>query len=546
MQTVIKLLPSKLKIKSFAIMIMAIAGAYLASLVPVKLGTILDGLASTPAIVKTLILPFVVLFFVVETLAIIRRVLSDRLIAQYGEVLMNESLRRLTRLPKKTLEEDGTSGEITSRVNQAIEGAVQLLKLATNDIVPTVFLGCFTIYQCFKQSTPIFAVTMLGYIICSIIASMLQIYSQKGIREGIIYKKARLNGELVQAITGIEQIRALGAEKAESKRLAPQINNIRTQESKHHTYMGMFDTIKQVLKAAFIALILFVGIQNIADGMLTGGALIAVFMLFQQLLKPVDEIYRFLDDISASLIKVKTLKRLITLKEDEIFTVEDTNPAFTENSIRIPSYKMFSTHGERKIISQGHDIVLNQGVNTAIIAKTGGGKSSLLRGLLRIYPIEGDVSFFGVNANLIPHRTLVDALHYVPQSPYFFAGTLRENLAYGLDEVSDIELIAALQQACLYNELVVDGNPLEKLLQEGGKPLSGGQAKRLAIARAFLRAPKLYLFDEVFTGIDPATLDTIFVNLDEHLKRSGAGVVHISHEQPVKDRCTVQFELDVQ
>lgn len=103
----------------------------------------------------------------------------------------------------------------------------------------------------------------------------------------------------------------------------------------------------------------------------------------------------------------------------------------------------------------------------------------------------------------------------------------------------------ALQQAHLYDELSIDGDPLDKILQEGGKPLSGGQAKRLTIARAFLRRPRLYLFDEAFTGIDPATLDDIFDDLDEHLSETGAGVVHISHEQPLKDRCSIQIYLDV-
>ena len=544
MKTIINFLPNKLRVKSLALMLLAIVGAYIASLVPVRLGVILDGLSDTPTNVYALILPFAILFLIVEVIAILRRVLSDRLIAQYTEVLTNESLKKLIRLPKKKLEESGTSGEITSRVNQAIEGASKLLKLATNDIVPTFFLGGFTIYQCFIQSTPIFAVMMLAYILCSIVASSLQIYSQKGIRENIIQLKARLNGELVQSVIGIEQIRALGAENAESKRLAPQINNIRTQESKHHTYMGMFDTVKQILKASFIVIILFIGIQRIVDGTLTGGVLIAVFMLFQQLLKPVDEIYRFMDDISASIIKVKTLKRLVMLEEDEIFSVTDSNPIFTENSIHIPSYRMFSTYGEKKIISQGQNVILKCAQNTAIIAKTGKGKSSLLRGVLRIYPIEGEVNFFGVKAELISHKTLINTLHYIPQSPYFFAGTLRDNLTYGLDGITDIELVAALQQACLYDELAIDGNPLEKLLQECGKPLSGGQIKRLALARAFLRAPKLYLFDEAFTGIDPATMNIIFDNLDRHLKKVNAGAVHISHEQSIKGRCTVQICLD--
>lgn len=546
MKTVINLLPDRLKVKSFALMVLAIAGAYIASLIPVRLGTILDGLANFPPAVITLVLPFAILFLVVEIVVIFRRVLSDRLIAQYGEMLTNESLRKLTRLPKQRLEGSGTSGEITSRVNQAIEGATQLLKLATNDIVPTVFLGGFTIFQCFRQSTPIFAVLMLVYIVGSVVVSLLQISSQKGIRERIIKLKAHLNGELVQSINGIEQIRALGAEEAEGKRLAPQVSDIRTQESKHHTYMGLFDTTKQALKAIFIAIILLVGIQDISKGMLTGGALIAVFMLFQQLLKPIDEIYRFLDNISASLIKIKTLEELVSWDEDETLTVPKTDLPFTEDSICIPSYQMFSTHGDSKVISHGRNIVLKQGVSTAITGKTGGGKSSLLRGLLKIYPIEGTVIIFGMDSKTIPHKRLIDALHLVPQSPYFFAGTLRENLAYGLDDVSDDDLTTALRKARLYDELSVDGDPLDKPLGEGGKPLSGGQAKRLAIARAFLRSPKMYLFDETFTGIDPATLSAIFVNLDMHLLETGAGVVHISHEPSVTNRCAIQINLDAE
>ncbi len=251
----IQLLPAKLKFKSFILLLLAVLGAHMASLVPVRLGAIIDGLSDVPTVVKVkaLVVPLAALFLVVELLSIFRRVFADRLIAHYGEILTNESLTRLLHLPKKTLENDGTSGEVTERINQAIEGATKLLKLITNDIVPTVFLGGFTIYQCFKQSTSMFAVLILAYIIGSIVISSMQIYSQKGIREKIILLKAQLSGELVQSVNGLEQIRALGAENAESKRLAPQIKTIRMQESRHHTYMGMFDILKQILKASFEA-----------------------------------------------------------------------------------------------------------------------------------------------------------------------------------------------------------------------------------------------------------------------------------------------------
>lgn len=545
MITVIKLLPGKLKIKSLALIAMAIASAYIASLLPGQLGAILDSFVSDPSSVKALIIPFGVLFLLVELVAIVRRVLSDRLAAQYGEVLTNLSLKILLWLPKQTLEGGGTSGDITKKTNDAVEGATQLLKLATNDIVPTVFLGGFTIYQCFIQSTSVFGYLMLGYIICSIVASTFQILSQKGIRVEIFNSRGHLHGEIVQSVNGIEQIRALGAETAECERLAPQINRIRTQGSKHHTYMGMFDTLKQTLKAGFIAVIFFVGVSNVVSEVLTGGAVIAVYMLFQQLLKPVDEIYRFLDDISASSVKVGELKKKMALPIDEVFTTADDGADFTEDSINIESYQMLSTHGDSRVISKGENIILKQGKSTAIIAKTGGGKSSLLRGLMRIYPIEGTIRLFGKNNKKVSHRQLVESIHYVPQNPFFFAGTLRDNLSYGLPGLTDDDMNNALKKATLYDELAVDGNPLDKLLQEGGKPLSGGQIKRLAIARAFLRKPRIYLFDEAFTGIDVNTLSNIFNNLDVYAKEINAGIVHISHEKAVKDRCSEQFNLDV-
>jgi ABC-type bacteriocin/lantibiotic exporter with double-glycine peptidase domain len=515
----------------------------MASLLPAMLGRIIDAFATNIKDILNLIVFYIVLFMVVETLTMLRRTYTHRLTAQFCEQLCNQSLWKLLRLPKRDLEGSGVSGELTSRINQAVSGASQLLRLMTNDVVPTFFLGTFTIWQCIRQSSPIFALIMLAYIILSFIASYSQIRSQMGIRERIIDLKAKFDGEMCQSINGIEQIRALGAEHAECQRLAPQTRKICATECHHHTTMGVYDVIKQTLKALFFCTILIVGLKFVADGQLSGGQIIAVIMLFQQLTKPIDDIYRFLDEISASSIKVKILKELTEMTPDGAFTISNEEQVNGNGNIRISQYKVFAPSDSTKILSQGGPIEFKKEKSTAIVAKTGGGKSSLLKGLLRLYPLEGIPEISGVCSSKITQHSLTELLHYVPQSPFFFAGSVKDNLAFGLENISDSELVAALKLACLYDELEKDGDPLSYSLQEAGRPLSGGQIKRMAIARAFLRSPRFYLMDEVFTGIDNETTTNILNNLDDHVRRIGAGIIHVTHDDNIIRKCDEKITL---
>jgi ABC-type transport system involved in cytochrome bd biosynthesis fused ATPase/permease subunit len=81
------------------------------------------------------------------------------------------------------------------------------------------------------------------------------------------------------------------------------------------------------------------------------------------------------------------------------------------------------------------------------------------------------------------------------------------------------------------------------LLQEGGRPLSGGELKRLAIARAFLRSPSFYLMDEVFAGVDSEMTRRILDSLKEHAQKINAGIIHITHDENIKARCDQTIDL---
>jgi ABC-type multidrug transport system fused ATPase/permease subunit len=548
MKIIMKMLSAKLRLQYLLLSVLAIVSSYLVSLNPVYLGKVMDGVSQSATDVLHLISIFTVLFLTTEAINIFRRVFVDKVSAQFEEDIRNNSIRKLLRLPLRKLTANGVSGELTSRIYQAVNGSSKLMKMLPNDILPVVFTSFFVVVQCILQAPLIVAAVMLGYIIFTLSISLLQIQSQHGIRESIIKQKAKLDGNICQSIAGIEQIRSLGAENAESRRLAPQTMGIRLTESKHHTIMGLFDVFKHAIKVIFFVGIILLGTYYIKKGEMTGGNIFAIVLLFQQLLKPIDELYRFLDEISACTVKIDMLDDIMNQKDDVAFEIMNTDAAFDGTGIVINRYEVLSPD-EGKVLSKCDNVVFQTGTSTALVAKTGGGKSSLMKGLVRLYPLMGAVKLFGVDLSKISQKSLVELVHYVPQSPFFFSGTIRDNLAYGLPvESSDDTLILALEASCIFDELkrlsTGSPTPLDYEIQENGKNLSGGQLKRLAIARAFLRSPKIYVFDETFANIDEQTINVILANFESYAKLIGAGIVHISHEQFIVNRCDKTVKLE--
>ena len=179
----------------------------------------------------------------------------------------------------------------------------------------------------------------------------------------------------------------------------------------------------------------------------------------------------------------------------------------------------------------------------------------MIRSLTRYYPYtSGRISLYGRDLVEYSQKELTNKLFYVPQKTFFFAGSIRDNLVYGIDrEVTDEEMTAALEKACLSDALIkkvstqsqsANDGILSYMIGEGGTGLSGGECQRLSIARAFLRRPEVYIFDESTANLDKATADTVLTNIEKYANKIGAGVVYISHDKNVVDRCDTVIHID--
>lgn len=152
------------------------------------------------------------------------------------------------------------------------------------------------------------------------------------------------------------------------------------------------------------------------------------------------------------------------------------------------------------------DLEARPGRTTAVIGSTGSGKSTLLALVPRLFDATGgSVAVGGVDVRDLDPAALALAIGYVPQKPYLFSGTVASNLRYGKPDATDDELWDALRTAQAADFVREMDGGLDAAVAQGGSNVSGGQRQRLAIARALVHRPDIYLFDDSFSALDYAT-----------------------------------------
>lgn len=557
MNKYLKLMTNKTKVKCLGIVLLAVISSVLASIWPVKLGELyteisggrITGISQGLAAIAT----FGMIYLSAECITILRRVLLDCIIATHEAEIRESSVEKLLKMPVSYYA-GSLSGERTAQLNQGVAGLSQLIKILCNDIFATVLTAVCTLIQVVLKAPIAMAGIMLLYLAVTLLVSVFQIRSQNGIRENIIKQKNGLDGQICQSISNLELIRSMDAEEYERIRLQPAIHKVSVTEKKHHRYMGTFDCVKQFCKISFQVIILLASILMVANGKMSVGAVISVCMLFQQLIKPIDEVYRFMDETASSVVKAKVLIEVMDSGADSIFSVKTQEHPLTQDDIVLRDVAIMNPE-KNKTLAYYDKLRIPANKVVALCGDSGCGKTTMIRSLTRFYPYtSGTISVFGNDLDSYSQRELTDKLFYIPQKAFFFAGTIRDNLIYGLERpVADEEMRSALRKACLLDALIEKVSSHSKAtaddilsyeIGEGGTGLSGGECQRLSLARAFLRKPKLYIFDESTANLDAVTADKVLTNIEEYAKKIKAGVVYISHDKNVVDRCDMVIRVD--
>ena len=565
---VLNIISLKTKYKCLGIVTLSVVTAVLASLWPVQLGKIYTNVSGGN--ISTLrqgllsVTVFGATYAAAECITVFRRVAMDWIVASNEKEVRERSFSKLLQMPVGDYS-DSVSGTKTAELNQGVAGLSQLIKIFCNDIIATLFIAVCTLGQVVLNAPEAFVFIMISYLAASMLLSILQIRSQNGIREAIVKKKNKLDGKICQSILNLELIRCMDANRYEEARMEPVMQDICSTEKRHHMYMGSFDVLKQLCKIGFQAGIIVYSLILISQGAMNAGVIITVCLLFQQLIKPIDEIYRFLDETASSFTKCKSIMELFGESSDLTFSIERREAEDSDHLIEICDVDILSPAGVP--IASYDRIEIDGRKKTAIRGESGCGKTTLIRCLTRYYGCDrqkGAVKVFGKDLYQYTNEELADTLCYVPQTTYLFAGSIRDNLVYGLsDHFSKRELVGALEKACLYGDLAsnvkklsadlsgsgkydesVINRVLEMNVSEGGSNLSGGMRQRLSLARVFLREPRLFILDESTANLDEITGSAVLRNIEEYAQSIGAGLVYIAHNENVVNRCDAVIELE--
>lgn len=552
MKKYLELISKKTKFKCLGVILLALVSSVLASVWPVLLGEIYTDISGRNITSVSQVLSAAAVFGAVylsaECISILRRVILDCVIASHEAEVREESIEKLLKMPVAYYS-GKLSGERTAQLNQGVAGLSQLIKICCNDVFATVLTAICTLGQVVMNAPLGMAGIMFGYLAFSILISAFQIRSQNGIRENIISQKNGLDGQVCQSIANLELIRSMNAGSYETRRLRPAIRKITVTEQKHHRCMGAFDSIKQLVKVSFQVAILLVSVVLVASKKMEPGAVITVCLLFQQLIKPIDEVYRFMDETASSIVKARALTRIASKRLDPVFSITSADKQPSGGDIVLNDVVITDPSGEKELAAFD-SLHIPGGSTVAVVGQSGCGKSTLMRCLSRYFPYtSGQICLFGNDLKDYTQAELTSHLMYLPQQAFFFAGTIRENLIYGLSRpVTDEELIGALQKVCLFDTLSAralasGGNVLDYRIGEGGTGLSGGEGQRLSLARAFLRKPRMFIFDESTTGLDAATVQRVLDRIEAYARSIGAGIVYISHDSAVVRRCRHVIQL---
>ncbi len=537
------------------IVLLALLNSILASVWPVRLGNLYTDVSSGKiADISHGLIPLAIfgsIYIFSEILGIIRRVSIDCVIASQEKDTRRYIIEKILKMPLSNYS-GSLSGEKTAKINQGVSGMSQLIKIVCNDIVSTVLIALCTLAQVLMNAPHLILLIMISYLFATIAISIFQIHSQNGIREKIIEYKTSLDGSICESINNIEFIRNMNAERFETDRLSPSIRNICLTEQRHHIYMGSFDSVKQFFKVLFQLLIIAVSIMEISKGNMSSGGVITVCLLFQNLIKPLDDVYRFMDETASAAIKVKSLTDISSSKCDEIFEYSSENRSYDDNIVSLNDVTVISPDGDEIASFESIEIPCDGRV-IALVGPNGSGKTSLVRCVTGYYHHStGDVSLFGRNLESYSRDELIDKVFSSPQKSFFIAGTIRDNLTYGLKrKVEEKELIDALLNVHLagfdHNDTVIKKNPLDALdyvIGENAPELSGGMKQRLALARAFIHRPRLFIFDEATANIDSKAAKVVLSNVEAFAKRIGATVLYISHDPEVIGRADKIIQLN--
>ena len=443
--------------------------------------------------------------------------LGSRIAARLARDLRNQVFKKVVDFSESEMKQFSTASLITRSTND-IQQVQMLLVFLLRTIFYAPIIAIGGVVKVLATGTGmawIIAVAVMAIATLVIILFAIAMPKFKRVQKLI----DRLNLVTREILTGLPVIRAFAKEKHEEARFDKANKDLKNNQLFIVRVMATMMPLMMFTMNAIAVLIVWEAAKGIDSGVMQVGDMMAFIQYTMQII---------MSFLMISIVSIMLPRAIVSIgRIDEVLKTPFTilNPKQKKETTEVGTVE-FKDVSFRYPDSDGYmlhhiNFKANKGETVAFIGSTGSGKSTLINLIPRFFEAtKGEVLVDGVNVKDLDQKDLRDKIGYVPQTGVLFSGTIASNLRYGKEDASDKEIHEALDiaQASEFVSKLPKGT--ENPISQGGTNVSGGQKQRLSIARAVIKKPEIYIFDDSFSALDFKTDAALRKALREKTKGS--------------------------
>lgn len=424
--------------------------------------------------------------------------------------LKNEIYNHYQQLPVSFYKRNNT-GDIMNRISEDVNQV-------RNYLGPALMYG-MNLFAIFIVTVPIMlsvSTELTLYTLIPLPFLVISIYTVQNVitrhSEEIQRSMSRLSSLVQETFSGIRVVKSFGRETSMTTQFDAQSNEYKLKSIRLTQINALFFPLMVFLIGASIIFIVWIGGKKVIAGEgVTNGNIAEFIFYLNKLAWPVTSLGWITVMIQRAEVSQQRINQFLKqqntlLRGKEISTAIKGAIAFKDVSFTYPDTGIEASKHITFTVAPGETL--------AIIGNTGSGKSTIASLLCRLYDTtSGAIEIDGISIRDYNLQHLRSQIGFVPQDVFLFSDTIRNNIAFGFDNVTEEQIIDAARFSDLYTSIQHFPMGLDTILGERGITLSGGQKQRLSLARAFIRNPRLFILDDCLSAVDTKTEDTILNNL---------------------------------
>lgn len=432
--------------------------------------------------------------------SVIASYLSSRTAGGFAKQLRSRVFRHVENFSLQEFDKMGTASLITRTTNDITQVQnVLTMMLRMMIMAPLMCIG--GIFMAVSQDAKLSTIFL---VVLPVLGGAIALIGSKGLPlfKTIQKKLDRLNLVLREQLTGIRVVRSFNRGEHERVRFNGANTELRDSSIKVNVLMATIMPVMMLVMNFSMIAILYFGGMRIDSGNMNIGALIAFIQYAMQImfsLIMVSMIFVMIPRASAS---AERINEVLDMQPDLSNPEQPRGMKSMQGMIEF-DHVTFRYPGAENPALSDISFTARSGETTAIIGGTGSGKSTLLSLIPRFYDVtEGSVRVNGTDVRELRQEDLRAKIGFVPQKAVLFTGTITDNIRHGKDDATMDEVVHAARTAQAENFITEMKDGYDSLIAQGGNNVSGGQKQRLSIARALVRRPEVYIFDDSFSALD--------------------------------------------